>query len=259
MGLDKQELSAGFQSAGIYKDDHILVHSSLSSLGWIDRGAPTVIDALIEAVGQNGTVVFPTLTGTPADSPENPPVFDARNTKCWTGIIPEAARKMNGAIRSLHPTHSVTAFGKLSKWLTQGHELVRTPCGFGSPFDKIADIAGKIILIGVTQSANTSFHHAEELAGVPYVLLDQPVDITMHDMSGNSVSMQKTYLHRWGPKRDYNALEPAMIQLGIVRISRVGEADIRVIDAMLQRDFLLRKLFNAPLATLALEARKNWM
>lgn len=258
MSLTSQELISGFRSAGIESGDHLLVHSSLSSLGWVDGGADAVIDALSDAVGAAGTVLYPTLTGSPEDCPENPPVFDARETRCWTGRIPETARRRLGAVRSLHPTHSVAAMGALAGWLTAGHELVRTPCGFGSPYDKLADVEGKIVLIGVGQSCNTSFHLAEELAGAPYVIQERPVDVTFLDTNGAWVLMRDAYLHRSGVRRDYDALEPAMIELGIARIGQVGDADVRVIDATFQRAFLVRKLLHDPLATLALTERDHW-
>ena len=258
MSLTSQELITGFRQAGIESGDHILVHSSLSSLGWVDGGADAVIDALSDAVGPAGTVAFPTLTGSPDDSPENPPVFDARDTKCWTGRIPETARRRHGAIRSLHPTHSVAATGAIAGWLTSGHELVRTPCGFGSPYDKLADVEGKIVLIGVGQSCNTSFHLAEEVAGVAYVIQDRPMDITFADMSGNWVLMRDAYLHRPGVRRDYEAFETAMIEMGMARVGKVGDAEVRVIDATFERAFLVRRLLDDPLATLALTEREHW-
>ena len=63
MNLTLIDLVKGFRDAGIEQGDHILVHSSLSSLGWVEDGANTVIDALIGAVNETGTVIFPTLTG----------------------------------------------------------------------------------------------------------------------------------------------------------------------------------------------------
>ena len=236
--------------------DHILVHSSLS-LGWVEDGANTVIDA-DRGRGRTGTVIFPTLTGCPDDSPEHPPVFDARHTRCWTGTIPDTARRRPDALRSLHPTHSVAAIGRLAEWITAGHHLVRTPCGCGSPYDKLADIGGKIVLIGVTECINTSFHHAEELAEVPFVCLGTPMDITLTDIEGREVRMRDTYLHRWGGARDFEFLERAMIDLGICRVRQVGDASVRVIDANFQRMFLVRKLLDDPLATLALSERGNW-
>ncbi len=258
MSISQDDLVKGFFNSGIESGSHILVHSSLSSLGWVEGNADCVIDSLIQTCGPDGTVIFPTLTGCPDDSQENPPRFDARYTRCWTGIIPETARKRTNAKRSIHPTHSVVAFGRLADWITSGHELVLTPCGFGSPYDKLANVGGYIVLIGVTLSANTSFHHAEEIAGVKYVVQDKPMDIELIDNEGNKVLMKETRLHRWGPKRDYEAFEPSMIELGICRITKVGEADVRVIDASFQRMFLLRKLLADPLATLDLSERHNW-
>lgn len=256
--MDSIQLIAELAAAGIERGDSILVHSSLSSLGWVDGGAETVVDALVRTVGEHGTVLFPTLTGCSEDSADRPPMFDARRTPCWTGAIPEAARHRTDALRSLHPTHSVVAIGKLSEWFTTGHERACTPCGHGSPYDKLADVGGKIVLVGVTQSVNTSFHMAEEIAGVRYVLRDKPVDLILTDADGCSIQMRETQLHLWGAKRDYDALEPRMIELGLCHIRKVGGAEVRVVDAMLQRMFLVRKLLEDPLAVLEFSERAKW-
>lgn len=259
MSLTISDLVKGFREAWLDKGDHVLVHSSLSSLGHVDGGAEAVIDALIEVVGEGGTVLFPTLSGCENDSADHPPVFDAFAAPCWVGTIPETARLRPEAIRSLHPTHSVAAIGELARWITAGHELVRTPCGHGSPYDKLACVGGKIVLIGVTQSVNTSFHHSEEIARVPYVLQDQPCDITITDHEGGQMTLSQTYLHRWGVRRDYDFLESALIDLGICRVRRVGEADVRVLDANFLRMFLVRRLLRDPLATLAISERERWL
>ena len=107
MALSVQDLAEGFRDAGIERGDHILVHSSLSSLGWVEGGADDVIDALRVVVGEPGTVLFPTLTACPDDSREHPPVFDVRHTRCWTGRIPETARQRPDA----HEQPAPNAFG----------------------------------------------------------------------------------------------------------------------------------------------------
>lgn len=256
--MEAAELARAFVESGIERGDSILVHSSLSSLGWVEGGAEAVVEALIAAVGPDGTVLFPTLTGSPNDSPARPPEFDARSTPCWTGAIPEAARNRPDAVRSLHPTHSVVAIGRLARWFASGHELVHTPCGFGSPYDKLADIGGRIVLVGVTQSVNTSFHSAEEIANVPYVVNDEPMDVELTGLRGEKIVMRSTLLHRHGVRRDYDCLEPEMIRLGICRVTQAGSAQVRITDAMLQRMFLVRKLLDDPLAVLAVSERARW-
>ncbi len=186
-------------------------------------------------------------------------MFDASSAPCWTGTIPETARKRANALRSLHPTHSVVAFGKLARWFTTGHELVHSPCGFGSPYDKLADVAGKVVLIGVTQAGNTSIHHAEEVAGVPFALQEKPFDITITDTNGGRITLQNTYLHLWQDIRDFIVLEGQMIDYGICRIGKVQDAEVRVMDAMLQRMYLVQKMLADPLTTLRLSERQKWI
>lgn len=259
MDMTIDNLVTKLATNGIERGDHLLVHSSLSSIGWVEGGADTVIDALLQAVGEAGTVMFPTLTGAVTDSPETPPRFDARSSACWTGKIPEAARLRPDAVRSLHPTHSVVAFGRYASWFTSGHELVRTPCGYGSPYDKLASVGGKIVLIGVTQQCNTSYHHAEEVSRTPIVLQDRTMAITMTDIHGRQVTMADTALHKWHYSRDYDAFEPEMLRQGICHIGQLGKAAVRVVDAACLRNLLVRALLADPLATLNAAERERWL
>lgn len=258
MHITLERLMADLTSSGLKPGDHILVHSSLSRIGWVEGGADTVIDALTQAVGSEGTVLFPTLTGAATDSPELPPRFDARHTPCWTGKIPETARKRAGTRRSLHPTHSVAAAGRLAEWFTSGHQYVRTPCGVGSPYDKLASIGGKILLIGVTQQSNTSFHHAEETAGAPYVNQVEPINVDLIDECGGRHIMLATALHSWMYSRDYDAFEPELMAQGICTLHQLGNAELRVVEAMELRKFLLNMLLDDPLATLAETEKARW-
>jgi aminoglycoside 3-N-acetyltransferase len=84
-----------------------------------------------------------------SNTPENPPHFSIGEPS-WTGTIPEALRKMEGACRSNHPTHSVAAIGKLAREVTEGHEDAMTPCGMGTPYLKVAGVHGKILFLGAT-------------------------------------------------------------------------------------------------------------
>lgn len=163
-------LETDLHRLGVSAGDVVLVHSSLSGLGNVQGGADAVIDALLSAVGPTGTVLFPTLTGTPDDGPESPPVIDVRSTPCWTGRIPETARRRSGAIRSLHPTHSVTAIGAKAGQYASGHHQGASPCDERSPYYRLIREGGYILLLGgVTQENNTTLHCLEELATSPII------------------------------------------------------------------------------------------
>lgn len=258
--LNLHELADDLKNAGILAGDCIILHSSLSSLGHVHGGASTVVEAFIQSVGESGTAVFPAFTFAPEYNKDNPPVFDARTTPCvkCIGVIPEASRTRPGGIRSLHPTHSVTAFGRLAKWITDGHEKAPGPCGTMTPFDKIASIGGKIVMLGTLLSSNTSIHHAEELAGAPFVLQHEPMDISITGRSGETITLRDTGLHRSGTARDYNKFEESFISAGILKLVQVGPAAVRIIDACLMRKFLVNTLLADPLKTLDESVRADW-
>src|SRR5579875_789667 len=163
--LSKDAIVDDLQALGLSAGAVVLVHSSLRSLGWVDGGAATVIDALCAAVSPGGTILVPTLTGTAQDGPEHPPVFDPRHTPCWTGTIPETFRALPEARRSRHPTHSVGVIGPVAEMLIDGHEYCATPCAGQSPYGRLAQTGGLILLLGVTHESNTCLHMIEELAG----------------------------------------------------------------------------------------------
>ena len=200
MKINILDLLNTFESIGIRKGDTLLVHSSLSSFGYVEGGEQTVIEALLASVGISGNVFVPTLTGKPSDGPTNPPVFDVKKSPCWTGRIPSEFMKLSEAKRSLHPTHSLAGIGLLVDYLIKGHEDSLTPCGKDSPYIKIAEIGGYILLLGVAMDSNTTIHSAEELANVPYHLQKEKTECTIIDYDGD-ILKRRLYLHHWGTPR----------------------------------------------------------
>jgi aminoglycoside 3-N-acetyltransferase len=198
-------------------------------LGYVCGGADTVIEALLDAVGPGGTVMFPTLTGSSKLGPRCPPRFDPRTDPCWTGKIPDTAWRRPDAVRSLHPTHSVAAFGPHARQLTDRHELAGWPCGPGTPYYKHAEIGGRILLIGCDLSVATTLHGVEEELNLPYHLQPTPVRATILAPAG-PISLT-TRIHLYGPERCFPRLEPLLIQSGVLIIGRVGSATSRLIDA----------------------------
>jgi aminoglycoside 3-N-acetyltransferase len=240
-------LLGDLRALGIVVSTHVLTHSSLSSVGYVEGGAETVVRALVAAVSPDGTALFPAHTGHAAISPEHPPVFDVRSSPTLgIGAIPEAARTMPGAIRSLQPTHSVTAIGRLSQWFVDGHEHSETPCGPGSPYHKLLEVGGKILLLGCDHRSNTSIHMVEELIRADYHLLPGRGMMRITDADG-AVHELPGRFHRWGIPRDFMRGDAEMTQLGIQRIGQIGAATARLVDARLMTEFLVEMLERDPL------------
>jgi aminoglycoside 3-N-acetyltransferase len=178
--LTIETLKKDFSSIGINKNMTVLLHSSLSSIGWVCGGAVSVILALEQILEPNGTLVMPSHSGDLSDPKnwENPPVpqswwetikakmpaydLDMTPTR-GIGTIPEVFRRQNGVRRSNHPQLSFTARGKNAEFITSGHEL-DFGCGVTSPLKKIYELDGYVLLLGVDHSSNTSIHLAEAIA-----------------------------------------------------------------------------------------------
>ncbi len=252
--IEQGRLVADLISLGLSNGAVVLVHSSLSRLGNVVGGAETVVDALQEAVGSSGTVLFPTLTGSPKDGPSQPPVFDVRSTPCWTGRIPETARQRSGARRSLHPTHSVTALGSSAAFYISGHEQTATPCDRHSPYYRLIANGGQILLLGATQDSNTTLHCLEELADVPYHLQDDLTDGVVVDARGIR-QIVRNRLHLWRWERDFPKIEVPLQAAGVLRNGRVGLAEARLIRASDLAEVILPLLRADPLYFLSQDAR----
>lgn len=164
---------------GICEGNTVLVHSSLSSIGWVCGGGQAVIMALLKSVGDEGTLVMPAQSPSISDPEEweNPPIphdwlydvydnmpaFDPMMTPTeGMGKIPELFRTIPNTIRSNHPQVSFSANGKFAKKITENHEL--TP-GFGmnSPLGRLYELNAKILFLGVGYNSCTGFHLAEAL------------------------------------------------------------------------------------------------
>lgn len=86
------------------------------------------------------------------------------------GIISETHRKRKDSIRSLRPVHCISAIGARAVELTKDHDKCVSNCGEGSPYLKLRDMGGKIILSGVDFSRNTSLHAIEDIMDAVYLV-----------------------------------------------------------------------------------------
>ena len=176
-------LKADFSALGVESGMVLLVHSSLSALGWVCGGPVAVIIALQHVLGSAGTLVMPAHSTDLSDPGrwENPPVPESwwriiRETMPAyrpdltptrkMGIIAETFRKQNGVLRSAHPHVSFCAFGAHARKITDNHSLA-FGMGEASPVARVYDLGGHLLLLGVSHDRNSSMHLAEYRATYP--------------------------------------------------------------------------------------------
>jgi aminoglycoside 3-N-acetyltransferase len=150
---------------GVAPGDVVMAHSSFDKFEGFLGSPLDAIKVLKEAVTAEGTLLMVTLpfTGSATDYVRKGEITDLKKTPSRMGLVTEFFRRTGGVERSIHPTHPVAAWGKLAVKMTEGHERAKTPCGAPSPFSKLADEDGKILLLGTGVRTITFFHYVEEV------------------------------------------------------------------------------------------------
>lgn len=244
-GLRKEQLICDLARAGIGTGDSLLVHSSLSKLGYVEGGAETVVNALLDVIGPEGTLLMPSFpaSGRNRDYILQNPVFDINVTPSAMGTISEYFRKMPGVHRSFHPTDPVCAFGPKAVWFTGSHFGQITPYTALSPFGKLAEDGGKILMLGTTlNGACTSLHTLEDAVDFPYPVYDARLfEVKMMDEKGIAHNMlTRVHNPEYSVRRNCDALKPEFIKQGVLHDCKIGKADSMLIDARLLLEVMIR-------------------
>ncbi len=219
MKITRDEIKRGLSRLGLKKGSIVIVHSALSSLGEVEGGADAVIDALLEAVGDEGTVMMP------AFSPVE--VFDVDQTPSGLGEITERFRRRPGVLRSLHPTHSVCVQGARAEELIKDHVRARSGCGEGTPYSRLIEEGGFVLLLGVDQDRNTTLHTLEAFTARPYL---SRRTARFRDPASGEIKEVELERHP-GPHRDFIGLDRRFREAGVMKIGKIGGAVCRLIDA----------------------------
>ena len=176
-------MAADLRGLGVERGDTLLVHCSLSSLGWVCGGPPAVVDALQRVLGEDGTLVMPTHTPGHSDPSwwENPPVpddweptiresmppFRPEVTPTYgMGAVSECFRSYPGVERSTHPMFSFAAWGADGEFVVDDHSLDYS-LGEDAPLARVYELDGRVLFLGTTHETNTSLHLAEYRGDLP--------------------------------------------------------------------------------------------
>jgi aminoglycoside 3-N-acetyltransferase len=251
---NKQQLKDQLESMGLKGDETILIHSSMKAIGAVDGGADTVLDAWMEYF-KDGLLLLPTHTWKTVNADN--PVYNPYTTPSCVGLLTNMFMKRDGVIRSLHPTHSMSGYGKNAAEYLAGEEYNNTPCTPGGCYDRLKEVGGKVLLVGVGHERNTYIHSVEEVLNVPNRLSDMPMElvIELQEESNNSGKLppynrdegwkkhtdnklcRKVYV-----RKHYNAQQPHIsedfvklnqifLDSGVVRKVKFGDADSLLCDA----------------------------
>ena len=231
--VTKDDIKNGLRNLRIRSGYHLGVHSSLNSFGNVKGGAIAIIDALLEIVGKEGTIVMPTFSTNRTEfelTSEEKAIgllwkfkilpFNPEETPCWTGIIPETFRKMKKVIRSKHPVFSIAAIGSKAK------EIIDKGNKPGlEVWKRLLDLGGYILLIGVDLGSCTAMHLAEERIILP--------DHIIGRITPPQWILEKYPENEWetdfGPYPDFLKLERPCLEKKIMKTEKVGNATLKLV------------------------------
>jgi len=245
--ITTQQLIENLHQIGIQKGDTLLVHSALSKIGFLEEGPKTLVDALLQVIGENGNLLMPTSPNNvyQLNYIQNTPYFDVLNSPSKTGAITEYFRTLKDVKRSLHPTEPVSAFGPLANYFIKDHFNELTPYTKNSPFCKVAEKQGKILYIGVSLAmAGTSLHTLEDaIKDFKYPIYYPNIfDFRVIDTEGVEHNV-KTKVHNpeWSKKRKCDDLIPMFELENALKKVKIGEAETLLCDAKLFFDTMLKQ------------------
>ena len=238
----KEEFKNDLILLGLKSGDTVFMHSSFKSIGEIEDGASGLFSAILELLGDEGTLLLPAFSYDFVGY-ENP-VFDRKNTRSCVGFLPEYFRtSVEGVVRSMHATHSISAKGKRAEELISAHEKDITPVGENSPIIKLAKSGGKILLLGCSADHLTIMHGVEEMAEPPY-LFDRKNPITYTLVDGEEKIEVRSIRHDFTKQNGdiyyqrYSRILP-LLSDSEAAFGKVLEADCALLsaEAVLERGF----------------------
>ena len=237
--MTKEQLKLQLADQDLLPTDTVAIHTSLRAVGPIEGGADGLIDAFCEYLC-DGLFLVPTHTWDSVNAAQ--PVYDAARTVPCIGAVPTAAAFRGDGVRSLHPTHSMWAHGMAAAEYIQGEELAKTPAAPNGCWGRLADVGAKILLIGVDNSKNTFIHALDELAALPD-RRGPSYETTMRSADGQIFhgQMSPHFCSRCSDVSKYYVnFEEALTATGAQRFGRLGQAQVRIVDAAACRNTILR-------------------
>jgi aminoglycoside 3-N-acetyltransferase len=223
--LNEAKILEALQSCGTFQADLLFVHSSLSACGLIDGGPATVISALRSWISDRAALAVPTHTWSYPDHTGVAPVFDYKSTPSVVGTITNYYWRQPDIVRSLHPSHSMACSGAEAETLLANHEFCETPCGAGTPYQRIAEGNSSVLMFGATLDSYTLFHTAEDAAEVPYLYYPEQVTLRTKEKDGSVRSVQM-WRQDMGVARRFEATVDWLAEQGLVVRRKLGLSEL---------------------------------
>lgn len=250
--LNQDDLVRQLKAIGLHQGDVVEVHASLKNVGYILGGAMTLLDALLDVVGLEGTLVMSAHTWGNSEPAyfQNPPIEVESFERLRTTHPPfrgkvDDFRMMGDLVRAMqlkpnayvsdHPQYAFIAIGKHAKWITQNHPL-GDGFGLSSPMGRLLELKSKILLIGVGYDRATGMHLGESLSQI------RPIQIQGSRILVRGEAQWVKFLTQDFDSDDFVAVGAKLEQMKLVEMGILGQATCRLFP-LVEATALTRKIF----------------
>lgn len=240
-----RELEAALRAVGIGSGDTVMLHAAFSMSGF--RGTPKdIADVFLQTIGPTGNLLMVSMpySGSTHDYLKGKPTFDVKKTASYMGMVSESFRKREGVLRSLNPAHPVLALGPKAEWIVADHDKCLYSCGPGSPFEKLHQLAGKIVVYHVRFPTITYVHYGEHFLEkmLPFPLYDaETFEVPSIDASGELKTVKTRPFSPEAVRRRRPLMAVELLEKnGLIRSKRVGNSGVLAIEAKDSFDCFLR-------------------
>jgi aminoglycoside 3-N-acetyltransferase len=246
-----KDLLKQLEASNINVKGTLMVHSSMKAIGQVDGAPKTVIDTLCHYM-KDGLLLFPTHSWDENSLKDD--TFNVRTERSCVGILTNTVLTRNDVVRSLHPTHSVAAYGKRKVAYTNKDKIIiqrgeqLTPCPRYGCFGSLYDEDSQILFIGATLKTDTYIHSIEEWLNIPDRLRDRPrlVKVIDYDQTSYDVKLIGHYHSKGDISKNYDRIEPLLFKKNIASRFTFGDADCILVQVKEMTEMVLDLLNENP-------------
>lgn len=243
--VTKDDIKIALKELGIVPGDIVMIHSSMKSMGHVEGGPETVIQAVLETVGNDGTLCMPTLVQRDfGHAYEN---WNVNTSPSDVGYLTEYFRTRKGSLRSDQATHAVSAVGKMAEYITSEHTAYGPRYGeFGdyafsksSPWQRMYELNAKMLFIGVPMKKGTIRHLAE------HILIERFIE--KFPEAKPDVRKYCDPLDKFWAEIDGDKVQAKYEETGLLTKTTIGDATVLCVSATPFVDEMIKLSIQSPL------------
>lgn len=239
------DLWRALEASEIKRSGTLLIHSSMKSIGEVNGGADTVLKVFMDYL-EDGLLLFPTHTWEDWNLVGG--IYDPRFEKSCVGLLPNLFMKKKGVFRSLHPTHSVAAYGKRAQEYIKRDEESFTPCPAKGCFGGLYEEDAQILFLGVPLTKNTYIHSLEEQLNVKNRInpKERRIKIVQPNSSLKEIEFHGHFSTLGDVSKNYGKILQPMLSFGYAKSFSFGQAECYLVEVRPMTKWVLAKLEENP-------------